>query len=282
MSTRQNGHTQAYADPFDPDSITDTMPVLPDRIVLYAPEKWGKSSFAAQADDAVFLMSRGEDGILTLKRTGQVPSTVRHFPRPCETWEEAVKALDALIVKQAPPVLVLDVLNGFAAMLGEKVCGTEFKGSVKHFNQFGGVEGWKNCLPEWDRFLQRLDRLRQLGTTVLALAHASVERVPNPTGLDYDRWQPAMERRSMWPMTQRWADMILFGGFEMFVEKPDPEAKRVTKGKAHGGSARVLYCQPTATVAAGNRHGLPAEIALSDSPEAAWADFQAAFPQPQE
>lgn len=268
-------------DAFDPDAITDEMSVLPDRIILYAPEKWGKSSFAAQWPDAVFLMSRGEDGILTLKRTGQVPATVRHYPRPCDTWAEIVKALDALIVKQPPPVLVLDVLNGFANLLGEQVCGAEFKGSVKHFNQFGGIEGWKNCIPEWERFLYRLDRLRQLGTMIIALAHAAVERVPNPSGLDFDRWQPAMERRSMWPITQRWADMILFGGFDTFVEKADPEAKRATKGKAHGGQARVLYCQPSAIMAAGSRHGLPAEIALGDSPEQAWADFQAAFPQPQ-
>jgi AAA domain len=225
----------------------------------------------------LFLMSKGEDGIMTLKRTGQVSSQVRHYPRPCETWSEATRALQALVVKGPHHgTLVLDVLNGFAQLCAEHVCTTEFKGSWKMFNQFGAVEGWKNCLPAWEQFLAQLDRLRQLGLSILCLAHAAVERVPNPTGLDYDRWQPAMDRRSLWPATQRWCDIVIFGGFEVFTDKPDPKNERATKGKAHGGR-RLLYCEPTPTVAAGSRHGLPEEIDCGESAAEAWANFQAAL-----
>lgn len=272
-----NRRETAEADPFAPESITAVGSKLPDRIILYAPEKWGKSSFAAQAEGAVFLMSRGEDGILTLKRTGQVNKEVQHYPRPCETWAEATRALLALAAKgPRPKTLVLDVLNGFGQMLAEQVCSTAFNGNWKLFNQFGGIEGWKNCLPEWEKFLAQLDRLRQLGTCIVCLAHASVERVPNPNGLDYDRWQPAMDRKSLWPMTQRWADIIVFGGYEMFVEKDDKKNERATKGKATGGQRR-LYCEPTPTVAAGSRHGLEAEIECGESAAQAWAAFQAAL-----
>jgi AAA domain len=267
----------AEEDAFDPAAITTQSPNLADRIVLYAPEKWGKTSFAAQAEEAVFLMSKGEDGILTLKRTGQVPPGVRHYPRPCENWGEAVKAVNALIVKGPHPRhFVLDVLNGFAGMLAEHVCREQFKSSWKNFNQFGGVEGWKNCLPEWEEFLGRLDRLRQLGSNILCLMHASVERVPNPDGLDYDRWQPALDKKVLWPATQRWADVIVFGGFEVFAEKADPQNARATKGKARGGT-RLMYCEPTPTVAAGSRHGLPPQIEAGESAAEAWAAFQAAL-----
>jgi hypothetical protein len=112
--------------------------------------------------------------------------------------------------------------------------------------------------------------------SILCLAHAAVERVPNPTGLDYDRWQPAMDRRSLWPATQRWADIVMFGGFEVFAEKPDPQNSRATKGKAHGGR-RILYCEPTPTVAAGSRHGLPEEIDCGESAAQAWDNFQSAL-----
>lgn len=266
------------ADPFGPEAITSTAATLPDRLILYAPEKWGKTSFAAQAVDAVFLMSRGEDGILTLKRTGQVAENVRHYPRPCESWAEVRKAVDGLVSRgPRPKTLVLDVMNGLAQLLSEQVVQQPpFNGSWGKFYQFGGQEGWRNCLPEWERFLGSLDRLRALGTAIIGLAHASVERVPNPSGLDYDRWQPALDKKQLWPATQRWADVIVFGGFEVFAEKADPQATRATKGKAHGGK-RILYCEPTPTVAAGSRHGLVGEIECGESALEAWEAFQSAL-----
>jgi hypothetical protein len=39
--------------------VTNASPSLPSRVVLYAAEKWGKSSFAAHAPKPVVVFRRG-------------------------------------------------------------------------------------------------------------------------------------------------------------------------------------------------------------------------------
>ena len=125
----------------------------------------------------------------------------------------------------------------------------------------------------------KYDRLREKGIACLLLCHATVERYPNPEGPDYDRYQPALNRKHTWSATAKWADMILFGCLDTTVTK---EAKAATKGKATGGETRIIRTEAGAAYVAKNRHGLPNEIECGTSAKQAWENFQATLKGNQE
>ena len=72
-TTRAPGRKLGLAD------IQDTGSGLPSRIVVYGTEGIGKTSLGASAPRTIFLMTRGETGLLTLLDSGRIPPTP-HFP----------------------------------------------------------------------------------------------------------------------------------------------------------------------------------------------------------
>lgn len=209
------------------------------------------------------------DGLEELIKNGQLPET-SHFPGTFQTWNHLMLALDELYLeKHEFKTLILDTLNGACNLCTEDVVQNKFKGNVENFEDYG--RGMKpSFMPkEWQSFLDKLDALRaERNMAIILLAHSQVKTVNNPGASNFDRWEPVMPKEIA-AITDRWVDMILFGGFEVTVESKKLEQK----GKAVGGNVRMLYTQPDAAYNAGNRAGLPAEIECGTSPKEAWTNF---------
>jgi hypothetical protein len=247
---------------------------LPPRIIVHAGEKWGKTSFAAMAPKPIFLMTRGEDGLLTLMDSGCLPDDVPYFPDPCETWNEVKMGVNELIVKDHEhKTLVIDTLNGAERLCHEHVCQSEFQGDWGDKGFLAYHKGYDLSLPDWLELLAMLDRLREKGIGIIALCHTRVATFKNPEGADFDRYQPDLHAKT-WSATHKWADMILFGMFETYVDDKKGKEK---KGKATGGQTRILHTERHAAFDAGNRHNLPPEIELGATPQEAWQNFQEAL-----
>ena len=117
-------------------AVTTTTKKLPSRIGIHALQKWGKTSFAAQAPNPIFLCTRGEDGLMTLIDSGQLPP-IPHFPL-IDTWNDAKLALSELTVHDHPyKTLVIDTLNGLARLKDEHVCRTKFDNNPVDFDAWG-------------------------------------------------------------------------------------------------------------------------------------------------
>src|SRR5437870_10944646 len=85
---------------------------LPERVLLYAQTKWGKTSFCAMFRDAIFLTVRGEDGLQKLIESGQLPETP-HFEDIAMSWAEVLQAVQSLRDgKHSFKTLVIDTANG--------------------------------------------------------------------------------------------------------------------------------------------------------------------------
>jgi hypothetical protein len=261
-------------DPFSPEAITDQVTALPDRICLYSPPKWGKSSFAAHAPDPVFLTTKGEDGIMVLKQSGLVPPSVRCFPRCAQTWQELLWALARLITHgPRPSTLVLDTLNGAEQLCHVHVCNTVYGGDwgEKGFTCF--QNGYRVAAKEFERILDAFDQLRELGTAVICLAHTAVRTVKNPHGPDYDKTRPALHEAT-WDIAARRFDILLAGTFETIYAKTGP---RDRKAKVSGGERRIILARPGASVDAGGRYPLPPQIDCGECAADAWQSFSAAL-----
>lgn len=245
--------------------ITKQAKTLPNRILLHALQKWGKSSFACFAPEPVFAMTRGEDGLRTLIKMGQVPPTM-HFPEDFTSWRELKQAVQELGQIEHPyKTFVLDTVNGAERLCFEHVCETQYEGKWDVFNQWG--QGTKVAIAELVQFTTLMDRLRDRGMGILLLCHSQVKPFRNPQGNDYDRWEPVLEKAT-WAHMDRWVDAILFGDFETFAE-----ARKGQKAKATGGEHRIIKTERTAAYDAGNRLGLTDEIDGGESPQEAWTNF---------
>lgn len=242
---------------------------LPNRAVLHGVEGWGKTSFAAQAPSPVFIQTRGETGLETLIDANQLPE-VPHFPE-VQTWGELLGAVDVLLEDQHSfRTLAIDALNGAERLCHEHVCQQDFAGDWSDRGFMGYQRGYRIALSPWRELLSRLDRLRsERRMTIFLLCHTAVTTFKNPEGPDYDRYTPKVNAET-WALTHQWADVVLFGNYEVLVDVDRAGAK---KGKARGGQQRMMYCERHASYDAKNRLGLPAEIDMGGSPAESWMNF---------
>lgn len=238
---------------------------LPSRIVVYGTEGVGKTSWAAHAPSPIFLMAKGETGLETLIDNNQL-GDVPHFPET-SSFEEACDQIDWLAnSKHEYKTLVLDTLNGLEQLVYDHVCKRDYGGVWEKFCDYG--KGYGPSAKEWRIMLSKLDRVREAGAMVLGLAHAKVSRFVNPEGGDFDRYQADL-RDSMWGLTSKWADAILFMNF--FVEV-NPEER-----KGRGGQQRVIHPVHHAAYDAKNRFGLEEMIPMGTDGASGWANFRNAI-----
>ena len=173
--------------------VTTKAPSLPSRVVLYAGEKWGKSSFAAHAPKPLFLMTAGETGLLSLIEAGKVPE-VPHLPEDFHSWHKLVDTVREL--RDAPhdfQTLVLDTGNGagFRELLDPTVelsrhlfqtptrfykTGVVFlawlAGHQSHFTMVGGLHSARS-LPHLARAYELADRIGLFPDPALAASRMS-------------------------------------------------------------------------------------------------------------
>jgi hypothetical protein len=245
--------------------VTRTAKPLPPRIVLYAAEKVGKTSWAAHAWKPVCLMTQGETGLLPLIETGRVPP-VDHVPDDFQSWATLLAAVREL--RDTPHdfrTLVIDIGNGADGLCAAAVCDDQFGGTWADYFAYG--RGNERAAKEWARFLSLLDEVRLARQmAVIVLHHGRVKTFADPAGRDFDQWRPECIDK-LWGLTHKWADCILFGGFQVTVNKED---KAVSE-------KRYLRADASGAIVAGNRYGLPAQIHAPAGAAYLWKAFADAF-----
>jgi hypothetical protein len=278
-SAAQPAQEAARTQGFGVGAITTQARRMPNRIILHGLPGWGKTSFAAQIPGAVFLMVGQETGLLTLIDAGQVKGDIAHFPEPAQSLGQVHEALRTLREGEHDyRALVIDAITGVEAMIAEQVIHEHMKGDHARAADYGGDMVNRLSVKAWDGIIHQLEALRQRGMGVMLLAHSKVVNFKNPEGPDYERWE-ALGKHT-WARLSGWADIVLFGGFEISTDKKDRrKSDAETKAKAAGGEVRLLWTERKAPFDAKNRHGLPDQVACGASAADAWAAFSAALKQ---
>ncbi|HUW30150.1 MAG TPA: AAA family ATPase [Planctomycetota bacterium] len=181
--------------------------------------------------------------------------------------------LDQLALVSSPThqVLAFDALGGIERLCHERVCERDFNGDwgEKGFTSY--QKGYDVAVTDWLQLLQRLDRIRSQGITILMLGHVQVRPFRNPLGEDYDRYVSDVHHKT-WGVTHKWADAVLFGTFRTIVV-----AKKGERAKGIGGADRVLYCERRDAYDAKNRYGMPAELDIPGDPSQTWPTIWSAI-----
>lgn len=217
------------------------------RVVIYGPEGIGKSSFAAQFPEPLFIDTEGSTDNMDVARLDKPTSWtmlrnqiawVKANPTCCKT-------------------LVIDTIDWAETLIIEDVCAQHGK---KGIEDFGYGNGYTYAREEMGRFLNLLQEIIELGINVVLTAHAQMRKFEQPDEVGaYDRWELKLGKKTSSqtaPVVKEWADMVLFANYKTIVVNSDSNKK-----KAQGGQ-RVLYTQHHPAWDAKNRHGLPEEMPL--------------------
>jgi hypothetical protein len=247
---------------------------LKPRVVIYGRPAVGKTSIAAYAPHPFFLMSPGETGLHTLLDSKQIQHEVPNLEIDC--WENYLGILEQLTTeKHGGETLVVDTINGMEKLANVFTCNRDYGGDMGEKGFMSYQSGYRAvAMGAWKESLVALDRLRSTrGMMIVLLAHTGAAKVPNPMGMDYQKFAPAFDGRWAWETTYAWADIVLFADFDIAIAKEKGE----TKAKGRGGDRRVLRTNWEPAFDAKNRHGFGSEIDMGNSGQEAWNNLAAAL-----
>ena len=236
----------------------------------------GKTSFAANFPDAIFIQSRGESGLQTLEAAGIVKANIMPFEKggkdylEAQDWNDILDAVEWLTTAEHGfKTLVFDVINGCEKLLHEYTCWKDYGNDWGEKGFMSFQRGFETSLVYLKELINKLDVLRsQRGMTIVMLTHTKVVTFKNPIGADYDKYVPDMHAKS-WGLISAWADIVLFANRVVNVETD----RNQKKGKADSFTDRVLHTEANPAWDAKNRHNLPPEIPMGESSAECYSNF---------
>lgn len=237
------------------------------KVVIYGPEGIGKSTFAAEFPNPVFIDTEGSTDNMDVARLDKPTS-----------WTMLINEI--AFIKANPTecgTLVIDTIDWAESMAVADVCAQHGK---KGIEDFGWGKGYTYVQEEMGRFLNSLSDLVDMGINVVLTAHAQIKKFEQPDEMgSYDRYELKLGQKTgskTAPLVKEWADMVLFANYKTLVMTTDNGKK-----KAQGGE-RVMYTNHRPAWDAKNRHGLPDEMPFNYSSVAhIFANQQVQTPQQQ-
>lgn len=218
----------------------------PKKVLIYGPEGIGKTTFAAQFPDSLFIDTEGSTK----------EQDVARLPVPT-SW--TILKEEVRYVIQNPDVcrtLVIDTADWAEKLAIQSVLDEHNKGGIE---DFGYGNGYRYVFEKFGELLNLLTDVIEAGINVVLTAHATLRKFEQPDELGaYDRYTMKLidsPKTSIAAAVKEWADMVLFANYKTIIVT-DSKTK---KSKAQGGQ-RVMYTSHHSCWDAKNRYGLPEEL----------------------
>lgn len=251
----------------DLKSISKNSPKKP-RIAIYGPPGIGKTTFAANSEDPVFVLT--EDGLGDLE-VAALPQDESGNPRASKSFEEVLSCLEALGTQDHEyKTVIIDSLDALEPLVWAATC--KRNGDVPSIEKVGGGygKGYIEANTEWKMLLDYLTALRdEKGITVVLIAHSAFTHVDDPEHPAYDTNTLKLHKRASGLVTE-WCDIVGFASYRVVVRVDDKgkRARALEKTQEH-----VLRIVGSPAVTAKNRYHMPDSVPL------VWESFAEHLPK---
>jgi len=213
------------------------------KFVVYGPEGIGKSTFASQFPEPLFIDTE----------SGTVNLNVRRI-KCSKSWDELIAIVKEIIA--TPTIcktLVLDTADWSEILCINAVCEKYRKSNIE---DFGFGKGYTYLSDEFSKLLVLLDKVIEAGINVVVTAHGKPRKFELPDEMgQFDRYEMKLSKQVA-PLLKEWCDALLFANYKTFLVTTENNTKKAQGGK------RVLYTSHHPCWDAKNRFNLPEELDL--------------------
>lgn len=211
------------------------------KVVVYGVEGIGKSTFASQFPDPLFIDT--EDSTLHMD--------VKRFDKPT-SWVMLMQQVQFVKENKPCQTVVIDTIDW-----AEEIC----KRHLMHNNGWNAIdaEGYGRkfvaLAKEMGSLLNLLSDVVDAGVNVVITAHAMLRKKEEPDEMGaYDRYELKLEKKTA-PLVKEWADAVLFANYKTtIITDSKTESKKATGGE------RKMYTTHRPAWDAKNRWTLPDEL----------------------
>lgn len=213
------------------------------KAVIYGPEGIGKSTFAAQFPEPLFIDTEDSTKFMD----------VRRFKKPVSWAELMAQAKHVRNTAGLCRTLVLDTADWAEQLCINSICASK---KLTGIEDMGYGKGYIYLAEEFGRLLDLLSEAVDCGIHVVLTAHAAMRKFEQPDELGaYDRWELKLQKKTA-ALVKEWSDLLLFANYKTMSVAVD---KNGNKHKAQGGK-RVMYTTHHPCWDAKNRQNLPDEM----------------------
>lgn len=239
------------------DKIKTGRTVKPLRVSLYGVDGIGKTTFAANAPNPIFISTEDGSGLLDIAR----------FPQP-ETWEDIFDAIGVLYEEEHQfETLVIDSTDWAESLAMEAVCREH---NVTGIECLGYGRGYKFAREKFIKLFRALDALwMQKGMHIVLISHCQLKRFDDPEREPYDRYTLKLDEQNA-ARLREWCDLNLFANYDTVIKNIGDGLNQQKRAVSYG--KRLLFTERTASFDAKNRYGLPNKMPLEWA--ALWSAYQ--------
>lgn len=230
------------------DNLNQRKRPRPPAILMYGPEKSGKTTLSSEFPDACFLQTEEGEGVLDIHTLGKI-----------ETFADLMEAIGLLYEKEHGfQTVVLDSITALQPIIwaetGER--GDDKGNKKKRIEDFGYGKGYIYALAVWQEVLDGLNALRRdKGMTIVLIAHSKIERFDDPETVGYSRYDIDLHDKAR-DFLKREVDVVLLLKPDVTV-KSEESGFNKTRAIGQGGRSVWMHATSRPAYAAGNRYGLP-------------------------
>lgn len=214
------------------------------KVVLYGPEGIGKTTFASQFPNPLFIDTEESTKMLN----------VRRFDKP-KTWADVLGMVAAVVGNPTIcKTLVIDTADWAERLCEQYICA---RGKQNSIEGFGYGKGFTMVGEEFANLLDALTTVVNKGVNVVITAHSIIRKFERPDEAGaYDRYELKLGNKAgnrCAAAVKEWCDLLLFANYKEIVSEVGG------KKKAYGGQ-RVMYTTHHPCWDAKNRFDLKDEL----------------------
>ena len=222
-------------------NITSGPTATAQKVVLYGVEGIGKSTFASQFPNPVFIDTEGSTSNMNVQRLDNPNS-----------WQMLIDEVNYVKQTKICSTLIIDTADWAETLANQHIIA---RNGITSIEDLGYGKGYTMVKEEFGKLLNLFSELTDDGINVVVTAHAELKKKEEPDQMGaYDRYQLKLSRQCA-PLLKEWSDMVLFANYETTIVTDSK-----TKSKKATGGQRVMFTTHHPAWDAKNRHNLPEKL----------------------